>query len=94
MTEIRYGQKIIESHNDDGTLSITTEGYFGGLSSIKEQIREDIPTSYTTLLEDVIKCLDKLKSGTPELVIRITTDRSGTPTVIQKTWLESKQKIK
>ena len=94
MTEIRYGQKIIESHNEDGTLNITTEGYYDGLVSVKEQIRQDIQTSYTTLLEDVIKCLDTLKSGTPELVIRITTDRSGTPTVIQKTWIASKSKIK
>lgn len=94
MTDIRYGQKIIESHNDDGSINITTEGYYNGLVSVKEQLREDIQTSYTTLLEDVIKCLDALKSGTPELVIRITTDRSGTPTVIQKTWITDKRKIK
>ena len=91
---LKYGQRVVETMNDDGSTTIVTEGYFDGLQSVKEQIREDIQTSYATMLTDVIKCLDVLKSDTPELVIRISKDRTGTPTVIQKTWLVSKKKLK
>lgn len=91
---IRFGQSITESLNEKGITTITTQGYFDGLQSVKVQHREDIQTSYSTLLTDVIKCLDLLKGDTPELIIKITKDRTGTPTVIQKTWLVSKKKLK
>lgn len=78
----------------DKTVLIVTEGYFDGLQSVKEQIREDIQTSYATLLTDVIKCLDVFKTDTPELIIRISKDKTGTPTMIQKTWQTSKKKLK
>jgi len=92
--KITHGQKIIETPNDDGSINIRTEGYFEGLNTVKEQVRQDVQTSYSTLLSDVIKCLDVLKSDTPELVIRITKDRSGSPAIIQKTWIIRKEKIK
>jgi len=91
---ISHGQRTIETPNEDGSVNIRTEGYFEGLNSVKEQIRQDMQTSYATVLADVIKCLDVLKTDTPELVIRITKDRSGSPAIIQKTWIIKKEKIK
>lgn len=92
--EIEYGQKITEINNGDGTREIITEGFFEGLASIKEQRREDIKTSHNTILPDVIKCLDMLKTPTPELTIHIIKDKYGTPNIIQKTWIVKKEKIK
>jgi len=94
MTDIRYGQKISQSPDDNGVLHIVTEGYFEGLRSIKLQIREDIQTTQNTLLTDVIKCLEALKTDTPELLIMIKKDKYGTPVLIQKTWVVKKDKIK
>lgn len=94
MNDLKYGQRIIETPNDDGSVEIITEGYTDGLQTVREQRRENIQTSYGSILADVVACLDVLKSGTPELIIRITKDKTGTPTLIQKTWLISKQKIK
>ncbi len=91
---LQFGQKIIEMPTGDGSITIITEGYYDGLSTVKEQTREDIKTTQNTLLTDVIKCLDVLKTDTPELVIRITKDKHGSVNIIQKTWLISKQKIK
>lgn len=83
MTEIRFGQ-----------ITIRTEGYFDGLNSVKEQIREDIQTTQNTLLTDVIKCLDVLKTDTPELCILIRKDKYGSPVIIQKTWTTKKENVK
>lgn len=94
MDDIKHGQKVIEIPNPDGTTTIITEGYYEGLQSFKVHMREDIRTSYSTFLADVIKCLDVLKMDTPDLNIHISKDKTGTPTMIQKTWLISKQKIK
>lgn len=77
---LSYGQKVI------------TEGYFEGVcKSRKEQIREDSHTSYSTVLTDVIKCLDLLKTDTPEVTITIKKDKYGTPNLIQKTWTVNKE---
>lgn len=83
MTDIRFGQ-----------ITIVTEGYYDGLNSVKEQVREDMQTSQNTLLTDVIKCLDALKTDTQELVILIRKDKYGSPAIIQKTWTIRKEKIK
>ena len=91
---IKFGEKLIETLNDDGTITIRKEGYYEGLKSVREQTREDIQTTTNTLLTDVIKCLDVLKSETPELIITIKKDKYGSPVLIQKTWIISKEKIK
>lgn len=92
--DIRYGQKKIHSVDGDGMTHIHTEGYFDGLRSVKEQIREDIQTTQATLLTDVIRCLDVLKTDSPELVITIKKDRVGSINLIQKLWVVKVDKIK
>ena len=92
--KIDYGQEIVEEPQPDGTTTLTTYGYYGGLSSVKIQKRVDMRTTHTTVAADVIKCLDALKSGSPELTIHITTDKLGLPNIIQKTWIVEKKKIK
>lgn len=92
--KIKFGQEVTEIDNNDGTTEVITEGYFDGLASIKVQRREDSKTSHQTLAADVIKCLETLKTGTPDLNIYITKDRYGFPNIIQKTWTIEKKKIK
>lgn len=75
--EVRYGQVI------------TIQGYFDGLKSVKEQVREDSTTNQEDLLKDVIKCLEVLKGDTPELTIKIIK-KNGEPAIIQKTYTVSK----
>ena len=93
-TDIRFGEKITETPNEDGTTTVTTKGYFDGLKSVKVQIREDTQTSRATLLTDVIKSLDALKTNSTEVTITIKKDRYGSPSLIQKTWTVSKEKVK
>lgn len=92
--KIDYGQEIIEEPDADGSTNITTYGYYGGLNSVKIQKRHDLKTTHTTVAADVLRCLEALKAGSPELTIHITTDRLGLPNIIQKTWLVEKKKIK
>jgi len=92
---MKYGQKVVEIDQGDGKTTIRTEGYFDGLRSVKEQIREDMETTHNTMLADVIKCLDVLKTtDTPELVILIKRDKYGSPNLIQRTWITSREKLK
>jgi len=93
MDKIKFGQVITETVGQDGSVVIVTKGYYDGPVTVKEQIREDIKTSQPTLLTDVIKCLDVLRTDTPELVIRITKDKYGSVNIIQKTWITEKKKI-
>lgn len=94
MSEIKYGQKIVETIEGATTVKITTEGYWDGLKHVKEQIREDINTKPQTLLTDVIKCLEVLKTtNTPDLVIRISRDKHDSVSLIQKTWQIDKRKV-
>lgn len=93
-TSIKYGQRVIETFTGNNTTRITTEGYYDGLSTLKVQTREDIKTSNATLLADVIKCLELLKTNTPEVVITIKKDKFGKPSLIQKLWITKTEKIK
>ena len=92
--KIDFGQEIKEEQHEDGTTTLTTYGYYGGLKSVKIQKRMDIRTTHTTVAADTIKCLDALKAGSPELTIHITTDKMGLPNIIQKTWIVEKKNIK
>lgn len=94
MPEIQYGEQRVLIPNDDGTWTIFSNGYYDGPRSIVEQTREDIRTSEASLLTDVIKCLELLKTDTPELVISIKKDRYGKPHLISKLWTVNKKKLR
>lgn len=94
MSDIEHGKKIIKTPQDDGSLKIREEGYFNGLNSIEETTRVNVSTSQATVLSDVIKCLDILKTDSPELTIVIKKDNSGFPKLIQKEWVVYKEKLK
>jgi hypothetical protein len=90
---LRYGNRVIEEQ-EGNTVKITTEGYYDGLNSVKVETREDLITSRQTLLADVVKCLDLLKTESPDVTIRILKDKYGEPARIQKTWTVQKEKKK
>ena len=89
---ITHGKKVVEFELSPTKVLIKTEGYHDGLRSSKEEIREDTLTSEATLLADLIKCLDVLKTDTPDLTIVIKKSR-GVPYVIQKTWRIKAEKL-
>lgn len=91
---MKYGKKIIKKTNSDGTISIRREGYHDGLNTIEEKTMLSIQTSQEDLLTDVIRCLDQLKTDTPNLEIKIIKDDRGFPHIIQKTWVVYKEKLK
>lgn len=92
---IESGQEIITTIKDDGSEEIVTKGYFNGTqNSIKHQTRINVPITRMNVLSELVKCLDLMKTNTPEVLIRIAKDRNGEPLVLQKTWIESREKLK
>jgi hypothetical protein len=92
---IDSGQEIIISIKDDGLEEIVTKGYFNGSqNSVKHQTRINVPISRANILSELVRCLDLMKTNTPEIVIRIAKDKNGEPMVLQKTWVESREKLK
>lgn len=90
---MKHGQVVTDTPEADGSRTITTEGYYEELNSIKVQKRINIPTTQSTIAADVIKCLDVLQAGTHELIIKVTMDKYLYPQMIQKTWVTKKEKI-
>lgn len=91
---IEFGQEIITETNPDGTQNIKTNGYHNGLNSVSTQTRLNIPISRNTILTELVKCLDLMKTDTPEIIIRLTKDKTGEPILLQKTWVTYKEKLK
>lgn len=92
---IDSGQEIITTIQVDGSEEIVTKGYFNGSqNSVKHQTRINVPITRMNVLSELVKCLDLMKTNTPEIVIRIAKDRNGEPMVLQKTWVESREKLK
>ena len=94
MSEITHGKVTTTTSNEDGSETIREEGYYNGLNSVKEETRLNIPISRSTILTELINCLDLLKTTTPELEIRIIKDKYGEPVILQKTWIIHKEKLK
>jgi hypothetical protein len=91
---MEFGKRIVTITNPDGSQSITEEGYHFGLNTVREETRMSIEISQNTLLTEVIKSLDLLKTDTPEINIRIIKDERGFPKFLQKTWVVYKRKVK
>lgn len=92
---IESGQEIILTLGDDGEETIVTKGYFNGKqNSVKHQTRINVPVTRANILTELIKCLDLMRTTTPEILIRIAKDKNGEPTVLQKTWVESREKLR
>ena len=91
---MQYGQEIITENNADGTQNITTNGYHNGLNSVQVQTRLNVPITRNTILTELVKCLDLMKTDTPEVIIRLTKDKNNEPILLQKTWIVSKDKLK
>ena len=89
-----YGKKITTEIKTDGTESIREEGYHNGLNSVKEETRMNITISRDTILTELIRCLDLLKTTTSYIDIKITKDKYGEPVLLQKTWVVHKEKLK
>lgn len=92
---IDSGQEIITTIRIDGSEEIITKGYFNGAqNSVKHQTRINVPVTRANVLSELVKCLDLMRTTTPEIVIRIAKDKHGEPMVLQKTWIESREKLK
>lgn len=88
-----FGKKVIETPTEEG-LHTREEGYFNGLNTVKETTRQDIAVNRDTILTELIRCLDLMKTTTNEITIRIAKDKYGEPELLQKTWVISREKIK
>ena len=91
---MQYGKKVITTINTDGSENIREEGYHNGLNSVKEETRMNITITRDTVLTELIKCLDLLKTTSNDVEIRITKDKYGEPVLLQKTWTTHKEKLK
>jgi len=92
---IDSGQEITTTIQIDGSEEIITRGYLHGVqNNEKRQTRLNIPISHTNAFAELVKCYDLMKTDTPEIVIRIAKDRNGEPFLLQKTWIESRKKLK
>jgi len=90
---IDFGKVVREITNEDGSVTIQTEGYYNGKpGSVIETVREDIKTNKNDLLKDVITCLDALKTNTPQVELVIKKDKFNNPMLIQKTTVVYKTK--
>lgn len=77
----------------DGTTEIESRSMTDKLSSVKQEISQNMKTSAAGLAADVIACLQHVTyRETEELTIKITTDKvTGEPRLITKTWLIKKE---
>ena len=91
---MEFGKKITTTDNGDGSVTIREEGYYNGLNSVVEQTRVDITISRDTILTELIRCLDLVKTSTPDIIIRISKDKNGEPLLLQKTWEIRREKLK
>jgi len=89
-----YGKVVTTTMNQDGSENIREEGYHNGLNSIKEETRMNVTITRDSILTELIKCLDLLKTTTNDIEIRITKDKYGEPVLLQKTWTTHKEKLK
>lgn len=85
MPEIKYGKVTTYDQDDNGNTTIDTESYHDGISAVKQEVEQNIRTTNSTLLADVIGCLGEVKEGTTrEMVITIKSGRDYTPYLITK----------
>ena len=92
--DIQHGKKVTTEILPDGTEKIVEQGFYDGLNSIKEETRLNLQISRDSVLTELIRCLDLLKTDTPDILIRIIKDKYGEPVVLQKTWTTHKEKVK
>lgn len=65
---------------------VTTEVYTDGLKSIKKEYSQNIATSGSNIMYDLLDCLDVIKNGTSdEVVITVKADHNQ-PKLICKSW--------
>jgi len=75
----------------DGTIQILADSYYEKLAHSQTELKKLVPTSSQTILKDVLSCLDLVtQDKSPEVTIRIISKR-GDPSVIEKTWVVSKE---
>lgn len=87
-----YGEIVAEYPNTDGTWTVVRRGRYNGQDKTEKRwIRADIDTTNKTLAQDVLASLTPIKSGSPEVTIRVINDKFGNPFLIQKTWLVIKE---
>lgn len=91
---MEFGKKTITTDNADGSTTIHEEGYYKGLNSVVERTRVDISITRDTILTELLRCLELVKTGTPDIVIRISKDKNGEPQLLQKTWETKRERIK
>jgi len=91
---VEFGKKVTTTDNEDGSTTIREEGYYKGLNSVVEQTRLDISITRDTVLTELIRCLDLVKTTTPDIIIRISKDKYGEPQLLQKTWETKREKIR
>lgn len=91
---MEFGKKVTTTDNEDGSTTIREEGYYKGLNSVVEQTRLDISITRDTVLTELIRCLDLVKTTTPDIIIRISKDKYGEPQLLQKTWETKREKIR
>lgn len=89
-----FGKKVITTDNGDGTANIREEGYFDGLNTVIESTREDVSITRDTIITELMRCLELVKTPSPDVVIRIAKDRNGEPLLLQKTWEIRREKMK
>lgn len=77
----------------DGTTEISSYSMTEKLSSVKQEISQNMKTTADRLAADVIACLQHVTfKETEELTIKITVDKeTGEPRLITKTWLINKE---
>ncbi len=91
---MEFGKKVVTTVNDDGSTTIREEGYYNGLNSVVEQTRVDISITRDTILTELLRCLELVKTTSPDIIIRISKDKHGEPQLLQKTWETYREKIK
>ena len=93
MNDIDFGKTITTTPQDDGSFIIREEVYYNGLNRIIEQKRVDVTVDQQSLALELMRCLDLVKTDTPEVYIRIVKNKYGQPQLLQKSWETKREKI-
>jgi len=65
---------------------ITTEVYTDGLKSLKKEYSQNMQTNNSTVMGDLLDCLDVLSSGESDEVYIKVMAKHNVPVLITKTW--------
>lgn len=76
------------------SIIIQTLSYLEELGIVKKEVEKRKITSHQTILADVLSCLNVFKeTPTREVVITVTTDKWGEPTLVKHRYVLEKRNV-